>query len=82
MIWFGLKVGEIPLVSLFCDYFLILYQMVGFSGLDFFLGGLLSRSILYIKYNATPIIPINIYNNSSTLLYKYLQGKKIHRLGG
>jgi len=50
--------------------------MVGFLGFFLILGGLLGRSIKYNRNNPIKNNPINIYNNSSTLLYKYLDEQK------
>jgi len=41
-----------------------------------FLGGLLGRSIKYNRINPVKNNPINMYNISSTLLNKYLDGQK------
>ena len=70
--WFGfldlgLKVGRVPLISLFCDYLLILYHMVGFVGFFLILGCFLGFSIKYNRNNPITKHPINIYNNCSTL---------------
>ena len=50
--------------------------MVGFLGFFLILGGLLGRSIKYNRINPIKNNPINIYNNSSTLLNKYLEERK------
>jgi len=48
-----------------------LNHMVGFLILTEFLGVLVGFSILYNRNNPMRKLPTNIYNNSSTLLYKY-----------
>jgi len=50
--------------------------MVGLVGFFLILGGLLGRSIQYNRINPVKNNPINMYNISSTLLNKYLDGQK------
>jgi len=57
-------------------YFLIGYQIVGFSDDLGGFGGFLGLSIKYNRNNPITKHPINMYNNSSTLLYKYNLGHK------
>ena len=57
--------------------------MTGFSDLEVFLGGFWGFSIKYNRNNPITKHPISMYNNCSTLLYKYNpRHKKTHRIGG
>ena len=84
VVWFGLvwcclfceKGGLNSLIIPYCGYFLIRYQIVGFSdnlgGFFIFLG----RSNKYIRYKLIKNSPIDIYSISSTLCINIIKSTK------
>lgn len=79
----GLESLKFPILIVGQISFPSLNQTILLLGFFLGLGGLLGRSIKYNRYNVIKNTPINIYNNSSTLLYKYhLRAKRIHPQGG
>ena len=79
----GIKWVKFPYYPYSVNSLPFLNHMVGFLILTDFLSVFVGFSILYKRYNPIRKHPINMYNNCSTLLYKYhLWHKKTHRLGG